>query len=333
MEFIWPGLLYSLALTPLLAGLYWLSQRRRQKLALRYGSLGLLQAAARPGMRRHIPPMLFLLGLSVLFVALARPQTVVQVPRVEGTVLLAFDVSGSMAADDAEISRMETAKAAARALVEKQPENVSIGVVAFSDSGFAVQAPTDVDSPVLATIERMRPQRGTSLGQGILSALTVLEEAQGEGELVYSQRTPEPTPSPTPVPRGEYGPAVIVLLSDGENNGPPDPLAAAQAAADRGVRIYTLGLGTPEGAVLDIDGFRVRSRLDEGLLTQIAEISGGAYFRAGDPAALNAVYEDLIPRLQLKEERMEITALLAGLSILIFLAGGALSLAWFNRLP
>ena len=110
-------------------------------------------------------------------------------------------------------------------------------------------------------------------------------------------------------------------------------LAAAQAAADRGVRIYTLGLGTPEGAVLDIDGFRVRSRLDEGLLTQIAEISGGAYFRAGDPAALNAVYEDLIPRLQLKEERMEITALLAGLSILIFLAGGALSLAWFNRLP
>jgi len=99
------------------------------------------------------------------------------------------------------------------------------------------------------------------------------------------------------------------------------------------VRIYTIGLGSVEGAVLDIDGFRVRSRLDEALLSQIADISGGAYFKAADPAALSAVYEDLIPSLQIKAEKMEITALLAGFSIFAFLLGGALSLLWFNRFP
>jgi Ca-activated chloride channel family protein len=333
MEFLWPVMLYSLLLVPFLAVLYWAVQRRRQKLVARYGSLGLLQSAVRPGLRRHIPPALFLLGLTVLLVSLARPQTVVQVPRVQGTVLLAFDVSGSMAADDAEITRMDAAKAAAKAFVEKQPADVLIGVIAFSDSGFAIQSPTNVREPVLATIERMKPQRGTSLGHGIMAALTVLEQEGGEGALVYSDRTPEPTPSPTPVPPGTITPAVIVLLSDGENNGPPDPLQAAQTAADRGVRIYTVGLGSAEGAVLNIDGFRVRSRLDESMLSQIAAISGGTYFKVEDTAALTAVYEDLIPQLQIKAEEMEITALLAGASLLILLLGGSLSLLWFSRFP
>ncbi len=333
MEFLWPVMLYSLLLVPVLVIVYWSVLQRRKKLVVRYGSLGLLQSAVRPGLRRHIPPALFLLGLSVLLVSLARPQTVVQVPRVEGTVLLAFDVSGSMAADDAAVSRMDAAKAAAKAFVEKQPADVQIGVIAFSDSGFSIQAPTYVREPVLATIERMSPQRGTSLGQGILAALTVLEQEGSQGPLVYSDRTPEPTPSPTPVQPGTIAPAVIVLLSDGENNGPPDPLQAAKTAADRGVRIYTVGLGTPEGAVLNIEGFRVRSRLDEGTLKQIAAISGGTYFKVDDTAALTAVYEDLIPQLQIKAEKMEITALLAGASLLFFLLGGSLSLLWFNRFP
>jgi Ca-activated chloride channel homolog len=333
MEFIWPAMLSTLILIPLLAGMYWLLQRRRQKLAVRYGSLGLLQTAVWPVARRHLPPALFLLGLTILFVSLARPQTVVYLPRVEGTVFLAFDVSGSMAADDAGGLRMDAAKAAAKAFVEKEPPDVLIGIIAFSDSGFAIQAPTNVREELFATIDRMAPQRGTSLGQGIQAALTVLAQNGSEGPLVYSDRTPEPTPSPTPVAPGAYVPAVIVLLSDGENNGPPDPLAAAQLAADRGVRIYTVGLGTTTGAVIKIEGFSVRSRMDEDMLRQIAAISGGTYTHVSDPAGLTSVYEDLVPQLQLKAEKIEITALLAGASILVFLLGGFLSLIWFGRFP
>jgi Ca-activated chloride channel family protein len=139
MSFIWPAMLLSLLVIPLLVLLYLRMQRRRQQMLARYGSLGMMQAAGRPlGQRRHLPPLLLLIGVTILLLALARPEAVVSLPRLEGDVILAFDVSGSMAAEDLTPNRMEAAKTAARAFVERQPASVRVGIVAFSDSGFSV---------------------------------------------------------------------------------------------------------------------------------------------------------------------------------------------------
>ncbi len=335
MEFIWPSLLFLLLLIPLLAGLYsWMDRRRRQNTDP-YGSLGFGQATDRadPGRRRHIPLALFLVGLSILIVALARPQAVVSLPRQEGTVILAFDVSGSMAAEDLEPSRIEAAKTAARQFVERQPTSVQIGVVVFSDSGFTVQAPTNDEEAILASINRLVPQRGTSLAYGILVALNTIASDGAQPPAQLSDLTLEPTLTPTPVPRGTYEPVVIILLTDGENNAPPDPIEAARLAADRGVRVYTVGIGSQAGATLTIEGFNVLTQLNEELLIQISEITGGAYFNAVTEQELQAIYENIDPQLIVKPSKMEITSIFAGASIVILMLGGTLSLLWFSRLP
>ncbi len=334
MSFTWPALLGLLIVAPVLAGLYvWLT-RRRQRLLARYGNFGLAPAALRgAGLRRHAPPVVFLIALTVLIVAMARPEAVVSVPRVEGIVILAFDVSGSMAADDLQPTRMEAARAAARDFVERQPPGILIGVVAFSDNGLSTQAPSDDQAEILAAINRLQPQRGTSLGSGILAALNTIAASEAPATNYYRNTESLPTPTPAPVPRGTYKSAAIVLLSDGENTAPPDPLEAAQAAAERGVRVYSVGIGSPEGAILNIDGFSIRSRLDEATLRQIAQLTGGEYFNATDEAQLRAVYQNISPQLALRAEKMEITSLLAGAGLLLMLIGGALSMAWLGRLP
>ena len=336
-------MLWFLVLAPLCILFYLRIQWKRQQLARRYGSLGFVQEATarRPGLRRHIPPAFFLVGLTILLVSLARPQAVVSLPRVEGTVILAFDVSGSMAADDLKPTRMEAAKAAARSFVLQQPASVLIGVVVFSDTGFSVQPPTNEQETILSAIDRLVPERGTSLGNGILMSLNTIAASQGQtilGETAgeppsLSERTPVPTSTPTPVPEGVYTPAVIILLSDGENTAPPGPLAAAQTAKDRGVRIYTIGIGSADGATLHIEGFTIHSQLNEAMLQQIAQITGGVYFNADSAEDLNKVYDNIGPQLVIKPEKMEITSIFAGASILIMLVGSALSLFWFNRLP
>jgi Ca-activated chloride channel family protein len=335
MSFIWPLMLISLALVPLLIMLYLRVQRRRRQIVARYGSLGFAQtsAARRVGRRRYIPPALFLIGLTILLFALARPQAAVSLPRQEGTVMLLFDVSGSMAAEDMQPTRMEAAKAAARDFVERQPRSVQIGVVAFSDSGLAVQAPTNDQEAVLAAINRLAPQRGTSLGQGILASLGAIAATTQQGQLQYSNRTPTPAPSPTPLPRGTYTSAVIVLLTDGENNESPNPLAAAQAAIDRGVRIYTVGIGSAAGTILHVNGFTVHTRLDEALLQQMAQIADGVYYNAQNQDQLEAIYKDIDLQFVIKPEKTEVTALFAGVGILILLIGGVCSMFWFSRIP
>lgn len=335
MSFIWPAMLLLLLLVPLCVGLYARLQQRRRRFAASFGSLGLVQAGAgrRPGWRRHIPPALFLAGLTILVIALARPQTVISLPRVEGTVILAFDVSGSMAADDLKPTRMEAAKAAARDFVERQPRSVQIGVVAFSDNGFAVQAPTNEQEAILAAINRLTPARGTSLGQGILASLNVIAGDTAQAPRLYSNLTPTPTPTPTPVPKGTYTSAVIVLLTDGENNETPDPAAAAQAAADRGVRIYTVGVGSAAGTTLHVNGFTVYTQLDEAALQQIAQLTDGAYYNAESQEDLRAIYENLDLQLVIKPEKTEVTALFAGAAVLLLLIGATCSLVWFSRVP
>src|SRR5260221_2345753 len=229
MVFIWPLMLLFLLLIPVFAMLYVRTQRRRRQLIAKYGSLGWMQNAVgrNPRFRRHVSPILFLVALTILVFALARPQTVVSLPRVEGTVILTFDVSGSMAADDIKPTRMEAAKAAARDFVKRQPSTVLIGVVAFSDSGFAGQVPTNDKDAILAAIDRLGPQRGTSVSQGIQAALKTIETANQPPEILYSSLAQTPTPTPTPMPKGTYTNTVIIPLSPVQNNMNPDPFIAA----------------------------------------------------------------------------------------------------------
>jgi Ca-activated chloride channel family protein len=328
-------MLLLLLLVPLLVWLYLRLQMRRRGLTARYSQLTLSSGALsrRFGLRRHIPPIFFLVGLTILIIALARPEAVVGVPRIEGTVMLAFDISGSMAADDLEPTRLDAAKEAAQEFVLKQPPSVQIGVVAFSDSGLAIQQPTYTQDDVLAAIRRLDPSRGTSLGNGMLVSLNVLATNGEEQTNFYSNLTPEPTPTPTPVPAGMYVSGAIVLLTDGENTEEPDPLEVAQAAADRGVRVYTIGIGSAAGTTLEIEGFNVFTQLDEAMLQQIAQMTGGRYYNAESREELIDIYNNLNREFAIRPEPMEVTPVFAGLSILIFLIGGALSLLWFSRMP
>lgn len=335
VTFLWPALLWLLLLILPVVALYVRMQIRRRRRAASQGSFGLLQQASGkgPGARRHIPSVFFLFGLAILIVAMARPQMVVSLPRVEETVILAFDVSGSMAAADMEPTRMEAAKAIARDFVRHQPITVQIGVVAFSETGFSVQPPSNDQQAILASINRIEPQRGTSLASGIQVSLDAIAKYLGQVPEDSADFAPELLPTPTPMPPGTYSSAVIVLLSDGENNVNPDPLTAAQAAADRGVRIHTVGLGSATGITLEVNGFSVHTQLDEALLQQIAQMTGGTYHNAVNEEDQRAIYANINPQVVVKAEKMEATALFAGLSLLFLLVGGALSLLWFGRLP
>jgi Ca-activated chloride channel family protein len=250
--------------------------------------------------------------------------------------MLAFDVSGSMRADDLKPSRIEAVKTAARDFIQRQPSTVKIGVVAFSGSGFAVQPPTNDQEAILASINRLKPELGTSIGQGILASLEAIAADQGvalSGGAPAAEGDLQPAPTPTPVPEGEYSSAVIVLLSDGENTAPPDPFEAAQVAADRGVRIHTIGIGTAAGTTITVEGFTVHTRLDEGTLREISQLTDGDYYSAENEQDLRSIYANLTPQLVIKPEKMEVTSLFVGGSILIFLAGGVFSLLWFSRWP
>jgi Ca-activated chloride channel family protein len=335
MTFIWPLALASLLLIPLFVLAYVLLQFRRRRMLAKYGSLGLLQTESgrRMGPSRHIPAIFLLAGLAVLLFAAARPEREVSLPRIQGTVILAFDVSGSMAANDMQPTRMEAAKVAARAFIEEQPPDVQIGIVAFSDSGFSVQPASNDKEAVLAALGRLKPERGTSLANGILVSLKAIAAANDEGSThYYSPLTPNPTGGPA-LPTGNYQSAVIVLLTDGENNEQPDPGAAVQAAVARGVRIHTVGLGSPQGTMLHVNGFTVHTQLDEATLQEIARGTGGTYYNATTAQDLTKVYTNLDPQLIIKPEMVELTAIFAGISAVLLLIGGLLSLLWFSHLP
>ena len=278
------------------------------------------------GWRRHVPPIIFLTGVALLATASARPELALPLPRMEGIVVLTFDISASMAADDVEPTRMVAAKSVGKALVEQRPSSVRIGVVAFGEGGLVVQPPTDDDEALSATIDRLVPQSGTSLGRGILTALNLVSP---ESDLSSGDTAPVNGQSP----RHSLAPAVIVLLTDGENTDPPDPIEAAQMAIDRGVRVHTVGLGTSEGTVVEIDGFNLFTRLNEPVLQEVALLTEGEYFKIEELDDAPMVYEELETEFVVESRETEITSILAGLSTLLLLAGGALSLLWFGRVP
>ena len=334
MSFLWPFMLPTLFLIPLCGWLYWrLLQKRRQAVS-NLGSLGLLrqQSGQMLGRRRHLPFTCFLGALTCLLFGLARPETTVSLPRVEGTVILAFDVSNSMLADDLEPTRIEAAKAAARAFIEQQPATIQIGVVAFGNGGLIVQPPTNDQNEILAAIDRLNPQGGTSLGQGIFTSLVAIAgDTLPIDQTAFDESTlAEGMP---PLQIGSFPSAVVLLLTDGENTAPPDPLAVAQVAAEARIRIFPIGIGSPAGAVLEVEGFNILTQLDEAALAEIAGLTNGAYYHAADAETLQEIYETIDLQLTVRGQKMEITALLAMLSFLLAVVGGTLSMLWFGRVP
>ena len=339
MNFLWPGNLLFVLVVPALIAAYIWAQRRRQKYALRYASLSLVREALGrgPGRKRHIPPAIFLTALFFMALGTARPEAVVVVPVQEGTVILALDVSGSMLAEDLQPNRMEAAKAAAKAFVARQGVDVKIGVVAFSGDAQIVQTPTKDKDLVIAAINRLRPQRATAIGRGMLASLDAIFEDSEEvapSVIALKRLAGEATgPTPPTVPKGADRTATIVLLSDGQNNQFPAPQQVIEDAVNRGIRVYTVGVGSAEGTVVRIQGRSVRTRLDEATLKQIAEATGGQYYNASNEKDLRAVYENLSTQLVLRQQKTEITAILTAIAALLSMTAAALSLFWFNRIP
>ena len=343
MKFLWPEFLALLLVVPLLAGLYVWLLRRRKRLAVRYANLSLVKEALGrgPGWRRHVPPALFLLALTALLIAVARPTAVITLPSQQGVVILAMDVSGSMRATDVEPNRLTASQVAAKAFVADQPRNTRIGVVSFAGTAALVQPPTQNKEDIIAAIDRFQLQRATAIGSGIIVSLAAIFPDAGIdlGALTYGREPrsvpidqKKDKPAFKPVPPGSYASAVIILLTDGQRTTGPDPLEAAKMAADRGVRVFTVGVGTPQGEIIGFEGWSMRVRLDEETLKQIANITQGEYFYAGNAVDLKKVYENLNARLVLEKKETEVSALFAAAGALLAVLAAALSVLWFHRI-
>jgi Ca-activated chloride channel family protein len=348
VKFLWPEFLALLALIPVLAVLYVWLLRRRKRLAVRYANLALVREALGrgPGWRRHVPPILFLLALAALFIAVARPTAVVTLPSQQGVVILAMDVSGSMRAADVEPNRLTASQVAAKSFVADQPSTTRIGVVSFAGTAALVQPPTRNKEDIYQAIDRFQLQRATAIGSGIIVSLAAIFPDAGidisqltygrdrsSGSLDARNRDKEKDKPPhKPVPPGSYDSAVIILLTDGQRTTGPDPVEAAKMAADRGVRVFTVGVGTPQGEVIGFEGWSMRVRLDEDTLKQIANITHGEYFYAGNAVDLKKVYENLNSRLVLEKKETEISALFAAIGAALAVVAAALSVLWFHRI-
>ena len=341
MTFIWPEMLWLALVLPLLVAAYVLVLRRKKKLAVRYASLALVRDAMGVGqrIRRHVPPLLFFIALAAMIVAIARPQATITLPTQHETVILAMDISGSMRATDVEPNRLVAAQNAAKQFVAEQPENVRVGVVAFAGTATVAQAPTRNREDVIAAIDRFQLQRATAIGSAIIVSLATIFPNDGidVGALTYgpdiSKKTEKSaTSAQKPVPPGSYASAVVILLTDGQRTTGPDSLQAARMAADRGVRIYTVGVGTPEGKIIGFEGWSMRVRLDEETLKAIADLTRGEYFYAGNAVDLKKVYQALNAKLVLERKKTEVTALFAAVAAFFALVSAALSLAWFHRI-
>lgn len=351
MTFLWPEMLYLLLAAPLMLGLYLWLLRRKKRNAVRYASLAMVREAMGPAqrMRRHVPPALFLLAMIVMLLAVARPAAVVTLPSMNETVILAIDVSGSMRANDVQPSRLAAAQAAARAFIEDQPQNTRIGVVSFAGTASLVQAPTRTKEDLLAAIDRFQLQRGTAVGSGILVSLKALipevefdlqsdnprpSKREGGARSLDKQQAQNQNPAAEfkPVAPGSYSSAVIILLTDGQTTTGPDPIESARMAAERGVRVFTVGVGTVSGEILGEEGWSMRVRLDEDALKDIAKTTSAQYFYAGTATDLTNIYKSLNSRLVLEKKSTEITALFAAVAAVLAMMSALLSMLWFNRI-
>lgn len=339
MKFLWPEMLWLLASLPVLVALYVYFLRRKRRQALRFASLALVQQAmgAGPRIRRHLPPALFLVAIAVMMVAAARPEALLTLPSQHETIILAMDVSGSMRATDIQPSRFVASQNAAKAFINELPESVRIGLVAFAGTATVAQAPTRNREEVFAAIDRFQMQRATAIGSAIIVSLATLFPDHGLDVASFAYGI-KPPPSRgavavhKPVPPGSYGSAAIILLTDGQRTTGPDSLKAARLAAERGVRVYTVGFGTKNGEVIGFEGWSMRVRLDEETLRGIADLTRAEYFFAGSAGDLKKIYDALRTRIAFETRRTEVTALASMAAAAIALLSAVLSLAWFHRI-
>ncbi len=347
MKFLWPQMLWLLASVPVLVAFYVWVMRRKRKSALRYASLSIVRDAMGRGqaIRRHIPPLLMLLALVTLVIAMARPLAVVTLPSEHQTIILAMDVSVSMRATDVEPSRIEAARAAAKAFINATPPSTRIGIVSFAATASVVQPPTTNHEDLIQAIDRFELQRGTAVGSGILVSMKILfpdiqydlrsynprGDAQ-RGRSLDTAKTDREAPQFKPVAPGSYPSAAIILLTDGQTTTGPDPRESAKMASERGVRVYTVGVGTAGGEVIGAEGWSMRVRLDEEALKDIAATTLGEYYYAGSAPDLAKVYQTLNSRLVLEKKETEVTALFAAVAAGLMLLAALLSLVWFHRI-
>lgn len=350
MTFVWPDMLWLMLAAPALVGAYVISLRRRKKNAVRYASLSLVHEAMSPGqrLRRHIPPLIFLLAMIAVIVAIARPSASLRLPSDQRTIILAIDVSRSMQAADVQPSRFVAAQAAARTFIKEQPADVRIGIVSFAGTAAVAQAPTQNREDLIAAIDRLELQRHTAIGSAIIVALaTIFPDAGidleslafGSGSSREKRRSvpidqagKAPDRPVAPVPPGSYSSAAIILLTDGRRTMGPEPIEAARMAADRGVRIYTVGFGSAQGGMVDFGGWGMFMRFDEETLKAIADVTRAEYFHAASGEELNKVYQNLNTQFVFEKKETEVSALFTALAALLILASATLSVVWFSRI-
>lgn len=315
MTFQWPWLLFlPLLVIPILVVLYVVAQMQRRKYALRFTNVALLSQVAGkgPGIRRHIPAVLFLSGLTFLLISLARPEATIRIPKDEASVVVAIDVSGSMQAEDLKPNRMEAAKSAAQALVDTVPDQLQLALISFNaGANLNVPLSRDKDS-IRRSIDRLSANGGTAIGEAIFLGLDQLANRQIDAQAEKNQ-------------------AIIVLLSDGTNTAGRPPEMSLERAKTEGVKIYTIGVGERGASPALRSGQRVG--LDETTLQRIAEATDGEYFYAANAGDLERVYADLGSQISWVEEKTEVTALFSALGAMFFTLAGLLSLWWFSRLP
>jgi Ca-activated chloride channel family protein len=357
MRFLWPHLLWLLIVLPALVAAYSYVLRRKKRVAVHYPSLMLIRDALGAGQRwrRHVPPALFLLAVAAAILAIARPTASVVLPSDQSTLIMAMDVSRSMLATDVDPSRISASQAAAKSFIEGVPRNIRVGIVSFAGTASVVQTPTQNRDDLLAAIDRFQLQRGTATGSGLLVALAqLLPDAGIDLEAIlydnayyrYGAITRDTGAAPidrerkskaakktfTPAVPGSYNSGAIILLSDGRRTTGPDPLEAARMAADRGVRVFTVGFGTKDGGTIPgFEGMGFYVRLDEETLKAIANVTGAEYFHAGTAADLRKIYQNLNAKFAMERQETEVSALFSAAAVLLVLGAAVLSLLWFHR--
>jgi Ca-activated chloride channel homolog len=324
MTYEWPILLWSLALVPIFLLLYVLAQYRRRTYALRFTNLALLRdvVGRRPGLRRHIPPLLFLLGVGALLFSLARPSAVIAIPRDQSDVMLVVDTSGSMTATDLRPSRMVAARLAAEKFVQALPPNTRVGLVEFSTRARLASPLTRDRAVVLSAIKGLEADGGTAIGDGLALALDVFRREAVQ----VSASTSGAAPSTS-----ENTPGTVVLLSDGASSAGQPPQQAATRATEAGVVVHTVGIGERNSGARV--GGRTPAELDERTLQGIAQATGGEYFYAAQAGDLERIYTSIGSRVSWTEERTEVTALASALGTFLLIVAGLFSLRWLHGLP
>ena len=346
ITFMWPQFLWLLLAVPVLVLVYLWLLRRKKKLTLRYASLSIVKEAlgASQSVRRHVPPVLFLLAITAMLFAASRPFAVVSLPMTQETIILAMDVSGSMRATDVKPNRLVASQNAAKAFLTELPRDVKVGIVAFAGSAQVVQPPTLSREDLVAAIDKFQLQRATAIGSALVVSLAELfpEEGIDLSAMTYGNARPrgiaiDQSPKKekkefVPVAPGSYSSAAIILLTDGQRTTGVDTLEAAKMAADRGVRVYTVGVGTVDGETIGFEGWSMRVRLDEATLKSVATQTQAEYFYAGNAETLKKVYEKLSSRLTVQKKETEVSGLLALVAAVLAITSAGLSLLWFSRI-